>query len=271
MTRRRRAGRTVAAVGALLVSAIVRGRAAADEASSLVKQANAPVSSIFQLRLVDSFLPQFAGTRGRGNSVTASVTMPLPAYRLLPRPQLSLLTLPAAVTTPNGTTGVGDLGLLDIVVLEAGHGVIWGVGPTFVLPTATRENTGRGQWQAGPAAALAFAPRRWLLGVVAQNPIAFAGEGHPRDANALFLQPFLTYQLRNGWFLRSQPQMRFDWETGRYVVPIDLGGGRVFELGHRLVNCFVEPFWNAGADRATATYGISFGISLLYPDFWNAR
>lgn len=236
---------------------------------NLVKQANAPISDILQVRLQDSYAPRFAGVPGQGNAFSMAVTMPLPEYRLLPFPQLSLLTIPAATTLPGGLTGFGDLRFVDIAVLDAGHKVIWGVGPTFVFPTASERAAGQGKWQAGPAAAVAFAPERWLLGVLAQNLISFAGAPDRADANALFLQPFVTYQLGNGWFVRSQPQMIFNWKTGKQQLPLNLGLGRVFKIGRQNVNCFIEPFWNVSHDGPAPTYGITFGVSLLYPHFWH--
>ena len=246
----------------------VEGTAPPPVSSDLVKQANAPISSILQFRLQDGYAPHFTGVSGQGNTVTLSLTMPLPEYRLLPFPQLSLLTLPAAVTVPNSPTGVGDLRFADIAVLDAGHQVLWGVGPTFVFPTASQPTTGQGKWQAGPAAAIAFAPQRWLLGVFAQNPISFAGEATRRRVNNLILQPFVTYQFDYGWFLRSQPQMVFDWTTGRQVVPIDLGVGRVFSVGRQQLSAFVEGFWNLSHNGPGPGYGVTFGLSLLYPGFW---
>ena len=196
------------------------------------------------------------------------MTMPLPEFRLLPVPQLSLLTLPAAVTVPSGLTGIGDLRFLDIAVINAGHKILWGVGPTFIFPTANQRATGQGKWQVGPAAAIAFTPKRWLVGVLAQNPISFAGDATRANVNALFLQPFLTYQFDHGWFVRSQPQLVFDWKTGKQILPIDLGVGRVFSLAGQQLNCFVEGFWNLTHDGPGPSYGITVGVSLLFPGFW---
>lgn len=237
----------------------------------LVKQANAPISSILQVRFQDSYAPQWTDVPGQGNTFSIAVTMPLPEYRLLPFPQLSLLTLPVAVTVPGGVTGFGDVRLTDIAVLEAGSSVLWGAGLTLVFPTATAPETGQGKWQAGPAAAIAFAPENWLVGVLAQNPISFAGDRNRADVNALFLQPFAVYQLGHGWFIRSQPQMIFNWKSGKQVLPLDLGVGRVFTIGRQTVNVFVEPFWNISHDGPAPRYGITFGMSLLYPNFWRDR
>jgi len=137
------------------------------------------------------------------------------------------------VTLPGDVTGFGDVRLVDIAVFNAGHSIIGGLGATLVFPTASATATGQGKWQAGPAAAVAFAPENWLLGVLAQNPISFAGDRKRADTNALFLQPFATYQLSRGWFIRSQPQMVFNWKTGKQVLPLDLGVGRVFKIGRQ--------------------------------------
>ena len=265
-------------LSALLVIAPGAGGAMAEDDASdakaqseLVKQANAPVSSILQIRFQDSYAPQFWDVKGRGNTFSIAMTMPFPEYRLLPFPQLSLLTLPVAVTLPGDVTGFGDVRLADIAILDPGHRILFGVGATLVFPTASTPVTGQGKWQAGPAAAIAFAPEKWLLGVLAQNPISYAGDPKRADTNALFLQPFVTYQLGLGWFIRSQPQMVFDWKTGKQVVPLDLGVGRVFKIGKQNVSLFVEPFWNITHDGPAPKYGITFGASLLYPDFWSKR
>jgi hypothetical protein len=238
------------------------------EQPNLVRQANAPISNIFQVRLQDTYLPEFTDVAGRGNVLTLSMTMPLPAYRMIRRPQLSVLSMPAAVTSPGGTTGFGDMRFVNIVVVGPGPRLSWGVGPTFVFPTASEPTTGQGKWQLGPAAAVALVDKRWTLGVLAQNPISFAGDREREPTSALSLLPFATYQLGGGWFLRAQPQMIFNWRTGGQIVPLDLGAGRLFKIGRRNVSAFVEPFWNAVTDGPTPRYGVTFGIALLYPDFW---
>lgn len=264
-------------IGASMAAGVARadsGTAPPPSQSDLVNQANAPISSLFQVRLQDAYAPAFQGAlRGQGNLFSIAIGMPLPQYRLLPFPQLSLLTIPAAVTLPlplGSQTGLGDIRFVDLAVLDAGHSLLFGVGPTFVFPTANNLTTGQGKWQVGPAAAVAFVPRNWLFGVLAQNPISFAGDSTRPAANALFLQPFITYQLGYGWFLRSEPQMIFDWETNKQQLPIDAGVGRVFKVGPQYVNTFVEPAWNVSGDGPAPRYAITFGFSLLYPDFWRS-
>ena len=268
------------ALALLLSVGLVARPAQADGASSasrpdLVNQANAPISNLFQIRLQDSYAPAFqGGLHGQGNFFSISITMPLPQYRLLPLPQLSVLTIPTTVTVPlpgGAVTGFGDARFVDIAVIDAGHRILFGVGPSLIFPTATEPSSGQAKWQAGPAAAAAFTPEKWLIGVIAQNPISFAGDKDRPAANALYLQPFITYQLGHGWFARSEPLMIFDWETDKQLLPVNIGVGRVFKLGPQYVNCFVEPAWNIAHDGPAPEYAITFGFSLLYPNFWAAR
>jgi hypothetical protein len=275
--------RAIALILAAFVCAVIgsntahadSGNSAIQAQSDLVNQANAPISSVFQVRLQDAYAPAFQGQlHGQGNLFSIAVTMPLPEYRLLPLPQLSLLTIPAAATLPlpgGELTAFGDVRFVDLGVIDPGHRLLFGFGPTFVFPTANTKKTGQGKWQAGPAAAAAFVPGKWLLGVLAQNPISFAGDDTRSAANAMIMQPFISYQLGDGWFVRSEPQFIFDWQTGKQLLPLDLGVGRVFKIGPQIVNCFVEPAWNISHDGPTPRYAITFGLSLLYPNFWGKR
>jgi hypothetical protein len=240
-------------------------------ATNLVKQANAPLSTILQLRFQDTYQPEFEHDHDDGNVFSFSITMPLPRYRrLLPLPQLSLLSIPAAVTPPGADTGFGDMRFTNVAILDPGRAILIGVGAALVFPTATEPETGQEKWQAGPAVAMAYAPKNWSVGFLAQNPISFAGDDDRRHVNALFLQPFITYQLGNGWFVRSVPQMLFNWESDEEIVPLDLGAGRVFRIGGQTVNCFVEPFWSPVNSENGPKYGIQVGVGLLYPNFWGS-
>ena len=76
----------------------------------------------------------------------------VPKQRLLPFPQLSLLTIPAAVTLP-AMTGFGDLRFLDIAIFQAGNSFIWGVDrPSYfrrranARPVRANGRSGRPQW-----------------------------------------------------------------------------------------------------------------------------
>jgi hypothetical protein len=263
----------------LLVAWAIIGVAAADDPTApakppavtedLVKQANAPISSILQIRLQDSYSPAWQGVPGQGNAFVIAVTAPLREFRLLPFPQLSLLKIPAILSFPSESTGIGDVSFLDLAVFRfPGNDFGFGIGPTLAFPTANIDVLGQGKWQAGPAAGAVWTPGRWLIGVLAQNPISLFGDSNRPNVNELIVQPYLSVVLAKGWFVRSEPQMTINWNSGKQVLPINLGVGRVFPIGEQDVSMFVEPGWNISHDGPAPRYFINFGLVLLYPYFW---
>ena len=99
----------------------------------------------------------------------------LPLAQLL-RPTFALVTVPS----PRGgsRTEFGDISLFDIALLpwlSQKSGVLMGVGPALVFPTATSKSAGQGTWRAGPAFGAVYAGvPGLLLGLFVENPISFA-------------------------------------------------------------------------------------------------
>ena len=239
--------------------------------ANLVTRANAPVSDLLQIRFQDAFAPAFEGAQGQGNTFSINPIVPIPEFTAFPYTQLLSLTIPVAITTPQDVTGFGDLKLLDFVLVSRDPEFVWGIGPVFIFPSASDPTTGQGKWQAGPAAGAGYQRGNLSIGVLAQNPISFAGDKDRSSSNFLLLQPFATYQLGAGWFVKTEPQMLFDWKTHKQTLPVNLGIGRVFKIGDQYVNCFVEPAWNISHDGPAPRYAITFGLYLLYPNFYHSQ
>ncbi|HSN57565.1 MAG TPA: hypothetical protein VLT32_23040, partial [Candidatus Sulfomarinibacteraceae bacterium] len=76
----------------------------------------------------------------------------------------------------DGAFGLGDVNeTLFFSPAQPGK-VIWGVGPTFTLPTATDDVLGAGKWGAGLGMVALTMPGRWVLGVLVTNQWSFAGD-----------------------------------------------------------------------------------------------
>lgn len=237
--------------------------------SQLVNQANAPLSSIMQVRLRDTYIPQFTHMPGHGNLFAIDVTMPFPAYRVLPIRHLTRLTIPAVATNPDKKSGTGDLRFIDLAILHESKHFLVGVGPSMVFPSASGRKFGQGKWQLGPAGGFAITSERWLAGALVQNPMSVGGDVDRPSVNSMVLQPFVTYQLGRGWFFRSQPQLYFDWKTTQRIFPVDLGVGQTTKIGRQVISWYIQPYWNfvTGGDHPPRN-GVTVGISFLYPNFW---
>jgi hypothetical protein len=75
------------------------------------------------------------------------------------------------------------------------------------------------------------------------NLWSFAGASNRASVNQLFLQPFVTYNLSDGWYLTTAPIATANWRAAsseRWLVPLG-GGGRSFKIGTQPVNINLRP------------------------------
>ena len=118
------------------------------------------------------------------------------------------------IATPSlGTSGFGDLNPTFFFAPAKAGKIIWGAGPTFSLRTESSSALGNGKWGAGPSIVVLTQPKHWTVGFLANNIWSFAGDQNRRDVNAFLLQYFVNYNLKEGWYLTSQPIVTADWKA----------------------------------------------------------
>ncbi|MFT5729591.1 MAG: hypothetical protein ACI8PB_003762 [Desulforhopalus sp.] len=110
-------------------------------------------------------------------------------------------------------------------------GVIWGVGPIFLLPTATQEELGTEKWGAGPSAIALTMKGPWTLGVLSNHIWSFAGESQRDEVNNTFMQPFVAYTWSNAWTVSFQSETTYNWESGNWSVPINFAVAKLVRIG----------------------------------------
>src|SRR5262249_38535095 len=74
-----------------------------------------------------------------------------------------------------GANGLGDVDPPFFLPPPHPRKIVWGLGPTFILPTATAPTLGQGKWGAGPSLVLLTQPKHWTLGFLSNNIWSFAG------------------------------------------------------------------------------------------------
>jgi hypothetical protein len=134
------------------------------------------------------------------------------------------------------TTGLGDTILAEM--FSPGRSLVgnWllGIGPSFILPTATSKYTGQEKWQAGPAAVAGYLSDKWILGAFVQNWSSFAGARHRDSTNQMNLQPIAAYFLEGGWSVGYSGNILANWEVekdNRWTIPVGLAVNKVVKFG----------------------------------------
>lgn len=75
------------------------------------------------------------------------------------------------------------------------NGWTWGVGPVFLIPTASNDLLGGDQWGAGPTAVALKQENGWTYGGLFNHIWSFA-EDDGAPISSTFIQPFLVYGLK---------------------------------------------------------------------------
>ncbi len=177
--------------------------------------------------------------------------------------------LPAEAPAPEvGKYGFGDMQPSFFFSPKKSGKLIWGAGPVFQLPTATDHYLGQGKLGVGPTFVVLTQPGKWTIGALANNVWSVAGSGGRPDVNQLLLQYFINYNLKNGWYLGTQPILTANWEAtngDRWVVPFGGGVGRVMRLGMQPVNLQLGFYGNAVHPANTSSWGMRVMCVFLFP------
>jgi len=167
-----------------------------------------------------------------------------------------------------GGYGFGDLNPSFFLSPAKPGKVIWGVGPTFLLPTATNSVLGQGKWSIGPSVVVLAQPGKWTLGGLVNNVWSFAGQSSRPAVNQMLFQYFINYNLNKGWYITWQPTLTANWEAsngGRWVVPVGGGVGRIMRLGFQPVNLTAQFYANAVHPPGASPWGLRLQIAFLFP------
>jgi len=254
--------------------------AAAVNAEELRKQAQNPVASLISVPIQDNFNFSIGPSDRTQNVLNIQPVIPLSlsknwnlivrwitpiVYQPLPVPQGSGSTLQST-----GVYGLGDMNPSFFIVPKKSK-IIWGIGPTLILPTATNTTyLGQGKFSMGPSAVVIWQPPHWTIGALANNIWSVAGHSDldKPAVNQFLLQWFVNYNMKKGWYLTTSPIVTANWNATNgnvWTVPFGGGVGRIMKLGFQPVNITAQLYGNAVHPVGTSPWGLRLQFVLLFP------
>lgn len=237
--RSRRATRAALLVSCVLSIGIAAPLAAQEGASEEeMAQANNPLASADALNFQNYYASPLYGVPDRSTN-TFWMRGVVPIGRTVTRASLPLATRPSS--SSESAAGLGDLNIFTAYLFVSSPTTSMGVGPLLVAPTATDDALGQGKWQAGAAAVAFKATPLVQFGGLLTWQGSFAGDSDRESTSIMAVQPFATWQLGGGTYLRSTGVWTFDLKSGDYTVPMGFGIGQVIKQGKIVYNIFVEP------------------------------
>jgi hypothetical protein len=146
---------------------------AQEDADDLAKQLQNPVSSLISVPFQGNF--DFNGDPNGNGRVWTTNIQPVIPITLNPDWNLIIRTI-LPVTYRDNITDGQEFGLGDTTqsfflspLQPTAGGLIWGVGPAFLWPTATDDSLGTEKWGAGPTGVVLTQQGPWTIGLLANH------------------------------------------------------------------------------------------------------
>jgi hypothetical protein len=241
-----------------------------DAESSLAKKAQNPVENMISVPFNNNFNFNYGQDKQLQFVLNVKPVIPIElndSWNIITR---TIIPVQVQPTLPSGgyMTGLGDINPTFFLSPAHPGKIVWGIGPSIILPTATRQQMGQGKYSIGPALVVLTMPGHWVVGALTSTTWSVGGQSSRPGIEIFTLQYFINYNLPKGWYITSQPVISANRKPGsRYswTVPFGAGAGRVFHIGDQALNTALEVYKNVKTPQYQSNLQVELSISLLFP------
>ena len=238
----------VGLAAALVVTLMARAQEAPTSSlRGMARLVQNPLAEAGSLAFTNDTQPGQGPYRQPGNILNLQPAMPFrlgEEWSLVTRASLPLVSRGRLSPQDAAVSGLGNVVGTAVLTPARTGPWVWGLGPTFSLPSGTVPHLAPRQWAVGPAAVLLVQPGPWSFGALASHWQALAAPRGEARTSRTEVELFLDLTLADGWYLASYPTLVADWTRGprhRWTLPLGAELGRAFELAGR------DGFVSAGA------------------------
>jgi hypothetical protein len=237
----------------------------------LAKAAQNPVADMISLPFQNNTNFNFGPEEKTQNILNIQPVWPFSLneeWNLITRTIVPVISQPELFAGDDRENGLGDTTFTAFLSPAEPGKWILGAGPVLLLPTASDDKLGKDKWGAGPSAVALTSDGPWLYGVLVSQIWSFAGDSDRDDVNQSLMQPFVNYNLPDGWYLVSSPIITANWEADSndtFTVPLGGGFGKIFRIGRQPVNAQIQAFYNVERPDYGADWTLRMQWQFLFP------
>lgn len=252
------------------------------DAGDLAKASQNPVGNMISLPLQNNTSFGIGPDDATSNVLNIQPVYPTAlgaSWNLINRAIVPVIYREEVVPGTGSAFGLGDTSYTGFISPSQPGKLIWGVGPSFLLPTATEDRWASDKWSVGAGVVLLAMPGNWVVGVLASNVWSVAGDSDAADVNYMTLQPIINYNLSNGWYLTSVPVITANWEAdsdNTWTIPLGGGFGKIAKWGRQPIDLSIQAFYNIeqpkpliaeapNLDNQGETWTLRLQLKFLFP------
>ncbi len=252
-------------------AAAAQAGAGSGDAAALAKKLSNPIAELISLPFQLNYNQGF--TTGDSDQWTLNVqpVIPIsisPDWNVISRTIVPVVSQDGVIPGAGSQFGLGATtqSLFFSPKAPTSAGIVWGVGPVFLIPTAT-DGIATNQWGAGLTGVALRQKDGWTIGGLANHIWSLNGDSEDGDISATFLQPFVSYTTPKATSFTLNTESTYNWETEEWSVPINAAVAQVVKLGNRPVQFSLGARYYAdSAEFGPDGWGGRFQMTLLFPE-----
>jgi hypothetical protein len=219
---------------------------AANEAAELAKKLANPIASLISVPFQNNTFYGIGPLKGTQNVMNFQPVVPIKInehLNLITRYILPIVTQYDITGENSSQSGLGDATISAFLSpSKTVNGLTWGVGPAFLVPTATNQYLGTGKFGIGPTAVILKQTGSGItFGALANQIWSVAGQSDRADVSQLFVQPFFTYNWKSGAGIGAVGSITQNWETKVFASSVALPLSGITKFGKQLIQLAVGP------------------------------
>lgn len=237
-------------------------------AEELAKQLANPVASLISVPIQNNFDFNVGPFEGFRYNLNIQPVIPISInekWNMISRTIIPLISQSDVSGNGNNETGLGDIvQSIFFSPKEVKNGLVWGVGPVLLIPTATDNAFSANKWGAGPNVLVLKLQGQWTYGALANHIWSYAGSG-VNDINATFFQPFMTYANKSGASFTIASENTQSWDNDIFGGFTGVYYSKVLKFGKQMMQLGGGPKIYYGNNPLNPDWGIRANIILLFP------